>query len=259
MKGDAKIRDGLVEGMMKGTTPERRTGGRDDEGLTAKISEIGLVEGRDDERRKSENWTGRTRVPRGLADRPGTLAAVATDDGIKLRVFLTDCGYFELLKEFEAYYASPTSLEQESWFESRKSCLEYDIQVAHSHCVKCLGDHGTAQCTRNKDANGPPTSGLCKVVGPRSASSSSNPKRSSAPDDLKQLISLIKIIDTNELAILAEKYSAAVTMYICNPGEITSALPAPWIGIGYLERRTGLMEREGRNRWGNGVLKVEVE
>ncbi|GBP82703.1 hypothetical protein EVAR_64591_1 [Eumeta japonica] len=29
-------------------------------------------------------------------------------------------------------------------------------------CVKCLGDHGTAACARNKDSDGPPTCVLCK-------------------------------------------------------------------------------------------------
>ncbi|GBP02286.1 hypothetical protein EVAR_85392_1 [Eumeta japonica] len=32
-------------------------------------------------------------------------------------------------------------------------------------CVKCLGDHGTAQCTRNKDTDGPPACVLCKQKG----------------------------------------------------------------------------------------------
>ncbi|GBP47837.1 hypothetical protein EVAR_43528_1 [Eumeta japonica] len=32
-------------------------------------------------------------------------------------------------------------------------------------CVKCLGDHGTAQCTRNKDTDGPPACVPCKQKG----------------------------------------------------------------------------------------------
>ncbi|GBP58708.1 Nucleic-acid-binding protein from transposon X-element [Eumeta japonica] len=34
-----------------------------------------------------------------------------------------------------------------------------------ARCVKCLGDHGTAQCTRNKDTDGPPACVLCKQKG----------------------------------------------------------------------------------------------
>ncbi|GBP02271.1 hypothetical protein EVAR_85384_1 [Eumeta japonica] len=40
------------------------------------------------------------------------------------------------------------------------------VTAYHSaRCVKCLGDHGTAQCTRNKDTDGPPACVLCKQKG----------------------------------------------------------------------------------------------
>ncbi|GBP21788.1 hypothetical protein EVAR_10967_1 [Eumeta japonica] len=42
---------------------------------------------------------------------------------------------------------------------SSKNCFQL------ARCVKCLGDHGTAACTRNKDTDGPPACVLCKSSG----------------------------------------------------------------------------------------------
>ncbi|GBP00713.1 hypothetical protein EVAR_76955_1 [Eumeta japonica] len=42
---------------------------------------------------------------------------------------------------------------------SSKNCFQ------RARCVKCLGDHGTAACTRNKDTDGPPACVLCKSSG----------------------------------------------------------------------------------------------
>ncbi|GBP37970.1 hypothetical protein EVAR_84957_1 [Eumeta japonica] len=43
---------------------------------------------------------------------------------------------------------------------------------------------------------------------PRSVPSLSKPNQSSTADDLKQLMSIISVFDTNELAILAKKFRA---------------------------------------------------
>ncbi|GBP78568.1 hypothetical protein EVAR_61579_1 [Eumeta japonica] len=111
-------------------------------------------------------------------------------------------------------------------------------------CVKCLGNHGTPQCTRSKDTDGPLTFVLCNQKGhtanylgclrapkrasppektPRSLkhtllrpSSSGSPHRSvsikpkqpSIANDGK-LISIISIIDTNELSRFSRENSAA--------------------------------------------------
>ncbi|GBP92680.1 hypothetical protein EVAR_81858_1 [Eumeta japonica] len=120
-----------------------------------------------------------------------------------------------------------------------------------ARCVKCLGDHGTAQCTRNKDTDGPPACVLCKqkghtanylgcprapkrppppekavprraparavsaafsyaraAAGPRNAPAAAKNSATSA-DDLSQLMSIITVIDTSELMILAKKFRAA--------------------------------------------------
>ncbi|GBP37599.1 Nucleic-acid-binding protein from transposon X-element [Eumeta japonica] len=120
-----------------------------------------------------------------------------------------------------------------------------------ARCVKCLGDHGTAQCTRNKDTDGPPACVLCKqkghtanylgcprapkrapppekaaprraparavsstlsyaraAAGPRNAPPAAKNTSTSA-DDLSQLMSVITVIDTSELAILAKKFRTA--------------------------------------------------
>ncbi|GBP79878.1 Nucleic-acid-binding protein from transposon X-element [Eumeta japonica] len=120
-----------------------------------------------------------------------------------------------------------------------------------ARCVKCLGDHGTAQCTRNKDTDGPPACVLCKqkghtanylgcprapkrppppekavprraparavsaafsyaraAAGPRNAPPAAKNSATSA-DDLSQLMSIITVIDTSELMILAKKFRAA--------------------------------------------------
>ncbi|GBP25702.1 Nucleic-acid-binding protein from transposon X-element [Eumeta japonica] len=49
------------------------------------------------------------------------------------------------------------------------NCQSYGHSSRHCYhsarCVKCLGDHGTAQCTRNKDTDGPPACVLCKQKG----------------------------------------------------------------------------------------------
>ncbi|GBP07918.1 Nucleic-acid-binding protein from transposon X-element [Eumeta japonica] len=42
---------------------------------------------------------------------------------------------------------------------SSKNCFQ------RARCLKCLGDHGTAACTRNKDTDGPPACVLCKSSG----------------------------------------------------------------------------------------------
>ncbi|GBP46496.1 Nucleic-acid-binding protein from transposon X-element [Eumeta japonica] len=128
-----------------------------------------------------------------------------------------------------------------------------------ARCVKCLGDHGTAQCTRNKDTDGPPACVLCKqkghtanylgcprapkrapppekaaprraparavsstlsyaraAAGPRNAPPAAKNNSTSA-DDLSQLMSVITVIDTSELAILAKKFRTAA-----NPTEKTN-------------------------------------
>ncbi|GBP50545.1 Nucleic-acid-binding protein from transposon X-element [Eumeta japonica] len=120
-----------------------------------------------------------------------------------------------------------------------------------ARCVKCLGDHGTAQCTRNRDTDGPPACVLCKqrghtanylgcprapkrapppekaaprraparavsstlsyaraAAGPRNAPPAAKNTSTSA-DDLSQLMSVITVIDTSELAILAKKFRTA--------------------------------------------------
>ncbi|GBP44703.1 Nucleic-acid-binding protein from transposon X-element [Eumeta japonica] len=120
-----------------------------------------------------------------------------------------------------------------------------------ARCVKCLGDHGTAQCTRNKDTDGPPACVLCKqkghtanylgcprapkrapppekaapcraparavsstlsyaraAAGPRNAPPAAKNNPTSA-DGLSQLMSIITVIDTSELAILAKKFRTA--------------------------------------------------
>ncbi|GBP14698.1 Nucleic-acid-binding protein from transposon X-element [Eumeta japonica] len=49
------------------------------------------------------------------------------------------------------------------------NCQSYGHSSRHcfhsARCVKCLGDHGTAQCMRNKDTDGPPACVLCKQKG----------------------------------------------------------------------------------------------
>ncbi|GBP22426.1 hypothetical protein EVAR_78602_1 [Eumeta japonica] len=107
----------------------------------------------------------------------------------------------------------------------------------------CLGDHGTAQCTYNKDTDGPacvpvnrrairPTTLDARVLqrdpppekavlrraparaqsgiqlaraaaGPRNAPAAAKNSATSA-DDLSQLMSIITVIDTSELMILAK-------------------------------------------------------
>ncbi|GBP70011.1 Nucleic-acid-binding protein from transposon X-element [Eumeta japonica] len=42
---------------------------------------------------------------------------------------------------------------------SSKNCYQ------QARCVKCLGDHGTTACTRNKDTDGPLACILCKSAG----------------------------------------------------------------------------------------------
>ncbi|GBP33995.1 Nucleic-acid-binding protein from transposon X-element [Eumeta japonica] len=135
------------------------------------------------------------------------------------------------------------------------NCQSYGHSSRHCYhsarCVKCLGDHGTAQCTRNKDTDGPPACVLCKqkghtanylgcpraakrppppekavprraparavsaafsyaraAAGPRNAPPAAKVTETSA-DDLSQLMSIINIIDTSELAILAKKFRSA--------------------------------------------------
>ncbi|GBP59825.1 Nucleic-acid-binding protein from transposon X-element [Eumeta japonica] len=135
------------------------------------------------------------------------------------------------------------------------NCQSYGHSSRHcfhsARCVKCLGDHGTAQCTRNKDTDGPPACVLCKqkghtanylgcprapkrppppekavprraptrpvsstlsyaraAAGPRNAPPAAKNIATSA-DDLSQLVSIITVIDTSELAILAKKFRTA--------------------------------------------------
>ncbi|GBP36376.1 Nucleic-acid-binding protein from transposon X-element [Eumeta japonica] len=135
------------------------------------------------------------------------------------------------------------------------NCQSYGHSSRHCYhsarCVKCLGDHGTAQCTRNKDTDGPPACVLCKQKGhtanylgcPRApkrppppvkavprraparavsatfsyARAAAGPRNTppaakniaTSADDLSQLMSIITIIDTSELAILAKKFRSA--------------------------------------------------
>ncbi|GBP11630.1 Nucleic-acid-binding protein from transposon X-element [Eumeta japonica] len=111
-----------------------------------------------------------------------------------------------------------------------------------ARCVKCLGNHGTAQCTRNKDTDEPPPAEKAAprraparafsstlsyaraAAGPRNVPPAAKHNQTSA-DDLSHLMSIISIIDTNELAILAKKFCTAA-----NPTEkliclIEHALP----------------------------------
>ncbi|GBP74838.1 hypothetical protein EVAR_55108_1 [Eumeta japonica] len=136
---------------------------------------------------------------------------------------------------------------------SSKNCSNQARRVTY------LGDHGTVQCTRDKDTDGLPACVLCKsshtanylgcpsaskrapvpqknslpsaIVVPRrppscvyfdaelrphsggtpQRSASSNQRQSSAANGLKQLMLIISIMDTNELAILAKKYRPAVS------------------------------------------------
>ncbi|GBP07031.1 hypothetical protein EVAR_4452_1 [Eumeta japonica] len=125
----------------------------------------------------------------------------------------------------------------------RYNCQSYGHSSKHrfnpARCVKCLGNHSTAQCTRNKDIDGPPACVLCKQKGhtvnylgypraPKRAPPPKKPRRAerarahvlnnskfrprsgwttqrppaakqnqtSTTDDLKQLMSIISIIDT---------------------------------------------------------------
>ncbi|GBP57113.1 Nucleic-acid-binding protein from transposon X-element [Eumeta japonica] len=140
---------------------------------------------------------------------------------------------------------------------SSKNCFR------KARCVKCLGDHGTAACTRNKETDGPPACVLCNTSGhtanylgcPRAApkkyptpsrnnrDNNSHPNDKAAPrraparavsknatyanvtagrrkdppktksdvstDTLSQIMSVISIIDINELADLAKSFKAA--------------------------------------------------
>ncbi|GBP52107.1 hypothetical protein EVAR_42010_1 [Eumeta japonica] len=49
------------------------------------------------------------------------------------------------------------------------NCQSYGNSFRHcfnpARCVKCLGNHGTAQCIRNKDTDDPPACVLCKQKG----------------------------------------------------------------------------------------------
>ncbi|GBP31348.1 hypothetical protein EVAR_13467_1 [Eumeta japonica] len=137
--------------------------------------------------------------------------------------------------------------------EECHNCQSYGHSSRHcfhsARCVKCPGDHGTAQCTRNKDTDGPPACVLCKQKGltanylgcPRAPKRAPPPEKAAprraparavsstlsyaaagprnAPpaaknnptfaDDLSQLMSIITVIDTSELAILAKKFRTA--------------------------------------------------
>ncbi|GBP33348.1 hypothetical protein EVAR_30938_1 [Eumeta japonica] len=42
---------------------------------------------------------------------------------------------------------------------------EADVIASRARCIKCLADHGTTACTRNKDRDGPPACVLCKSAG----------------------------------------------------------------------------------------------
>ncbi|GBP55049.1 hypothetical protein EVAR_46345_1 [Eumeta japonica] len=113
--------------------------------------------------------------------------------------------------------------------------------------AQCMGNRGTAQCTGNKDADGPPAcvhtanylgyprapkksppppetaaprraparavsstlSYARAAAGPRSVPPAEKQNQTFAADDLNQLISIISIIDTNELVILAKKFRTA--------------------------------------------------
>ncbi|GBP97659.1 Nucleic-acid-binding protein from transposon X-element [Eumeta japonica] len=109
------------------------------------------------------------------------------------------------------------------------NCQSYGHSSRHcfhsARCVKCLGDHGTAQCTRNKDTDEPHRSRRPRrAERPRAVSSTLSYARAAAEprnappaaknnptsaDDLSQLMSIITVIDTSELAILAKKFRTA--------------------------------------------------
>ncbi|GBP20292.1 hypothetical protein EVAR_82167_1 [Eumeta japonica] len=41
----------------------------------------------------------------------------------------------------------------------------HPLKIKKALCVKCLGDHGTTVCTRNKDTDNPPGCVLCNTSG----------------------------------------------------------------------------------------------
>ncbi|GBP58741.1 Nucleic-acid-binding protein from transposon X-element [Eumeta japonica] len=69
---------------------------------------------------------------------------------------------------------SPSGIKAEqprkrALFGQCHNCQSYRHSSRHcfnpARCVKCLGNHGTAQCTCNKDTDGPPACVLCKQKG----------------------------------------------------------------------------------------------
>ncbi|GBP54960.1 hypothetical protein EVAR_50404_1 [Eumeta japonica] len=100
-----------------------------------------------------------------------------------------------------------------------------------AHYVKCLGDHGTAACTRNKDTDGSPACVLCKLsaalrraparavrqnlsyakatAGPRKDPPTNSAPSTSPSEDIKALMLVISIVDIGEIVLLANKFKAA--------------------------------------------------
>ncbi|GBP13696.1 hypothetical protein EVAR_73604_1 [Eumeta japonica] len=95
--------------------------------------------------------------------------------------------------------------------------------VSTPRCVKYLTDYGTAQDTRKKDTGRttrlhpmhphterPRARSQLRThsIGSRNSASTAEQNQSSPADDLKQLMSITFIIDTNKLAILTKKFRA---------------------------------------------------
>ncbi|GBP18270.1 hypothetical protein EVAR_9113_1 [Eumeta japonica] len=100
---------------------------------------------------------------------------------------------------------------------SSKNCYQ------RARCVKCLGDHGTAACTRNKDTDGSPACVFLQIIrlydqifsngGPRK-DPLKNITNDTSTEDIKVMLSVITSIDIEELALLAKKFKG-----VANPVE----------------------------------------
>ncbi|GBP28333.1 hypothetical protein EVAR_11795_1 [Eumeta japonica] len=92
---------------------------------------------------------------------------------------------------------------------SSKNCFQ------RARCVKCLGDHGTAACTRNKETDGPSACVLCNSSGHTAnylGYPQDPPKNTSnytSTEDIKVLLSVITSIDIGALALFAKKFQVA--------------------------------------------------
>ncbi|GBP12561.1 Nucleic-acid-binding protein from transposon X-element [Eumeta japonica] len=194
---------------------------------------------------------------------PLDLVLVSADpsakDSVKAIFFKikTECSLSGIKVELPHKRSSPGQCHNcQLYGHSSKNCFR------KARCVKCLGDHGTAACTRNKETDGPPASVLCNTSGhtanylgcPRASKKYPTPNRNnrdnnSSPNDkaalrraparavsknttyanitagrrkdppksksdvstdtLSQIMSVISIIDINELADLAKSFKAA--------------------------------------------------